>query len=140
MQVFSSESPEETEEVGRKLVQKYGPKMIICLFGPLAAGKTTLVKGLAGELGIESRIVSPSYVLLRKYEGDFPLFHLDLFRIKSSEEFVEAGLEEYLFESGGTVAIEWAGRIENILPENRIDVNIELTDDERRLIKTRLVT
>jgi tRNA threonylcarbamoyladenosine biosynthesis protein TsaE len=137
---FKTESPEETEEVGMKLVRKYGPKRIFCLFGPLAAGKTTLVKGMAKELGVKRTIVSPSYVLLRQYEGEFPLFHLDLFRIQSGEEFIEAGLDEYLLEPEGTVALEWAGRIENILPDNRVDVTLELTEDEKRIIRTRLVT
>ncbi|MFB6214608.1 MAG: tRNA (adenosine(37)-N6)-threonylcarbamoyltransferase complex ATPase subunit type 1 TsaE, partial [Candidatus Bipolaricaulia bacterium] len=119
MQEFTTESPEETESVGKKLLRKYGPNRIFCLFGPLAAGKTTLVKGLAGELGVENTIVSPSYVLLREYEGETPLYHLDLFRIQSGEEFVEAGLDEYLLEPEGIVAIEWADRIENILPDKR---------------------
>lgn len=140
MSEFKTESPEETEEVGMKLVRKYGPKRIFCLFGPLAAGKTTLVKGMAKELGVKRTIVSPSYVLLRQYEGEFPLFHLDLFRIQSGEEFIEAGLDEYLLEPEGTVALEWAGRIENILPDNRVDVTLELTEDEKRIIRTRLVT
>lgn len=140
MSEFKTESPEETEEAGMELVRQYGPKRIFCLFGPLAAGKTTLVKGMAKELGVKRTIVSPSYVLLRQYEGEFPLFHLDLFRIQSGEEFIEAGLDEYLLEPEGTVALEWAGRIENILPDNRVDVTLELTEDEKRIIRTRLVT
>ena len=140
MQEFKTEGPGETEEVGMEVVRKFGPKRIFCLFGPLAAGKTTLVKGMARELGVKGTIVSPSYVLLREYEGKFPLFHLDLFRIQSGEEFIEAGLDEYLLEPEGTVAIEWAGRIESILPDNRVDVRLELEENEKRIIKTRLVT
>jgi len=140
LQEFRSKSPAETREVGSKLVRKYGPVNIFCLFGPLAAGKTTLVKGLARELGVERTIVSPSYVLLREYEGTHPLFHLDLFRIQTEEEFVEAGLDEYLLEPEGAVAIEWADRVKSILPENRVDVNLELTGEKERLIRTRLVT
>lgn len=140
MQEFTTGSPEETKGVGKKLVRKYGPNRVFCLFGPLAAGKTTLVKGLAEELGVKKTIVSPSYVLLREYEGESPLYHLDLFRIQSGEEFVEAGLDEYLLESKGVVAIEWADRIEDILPDKRVDVNLELADKEKRIIRSRLVT
>lgn len=140
MQEFRSVSPDETREVGMELVREFGPKEIFCLFGPLAAGKTTLVKGMAKELGVKETIVSPSYVLLREYEGNFSLFHLDLFRIQSGEEFIEAGLDEYLLEPEGAVAIEWAGRIEKILPENRVDVTLELAGDGKRIIRTRLVT
>lgn len=140
MQEFTTGNPEETEKVGKELVRKYGPNRIFCLFGPLAAGKTTLVKGLAEELGVKKTIVSPSYVLLREYEGETHLFHLDLFRIESGEEFVEAGLDEYLLEPEGIVAIEWADRIEDILPDNRVDVNLELAGKEERVIRTRLVT
>ena len=140
MQEFNSKSPEETEEVGGELLRRYGKDKIFCLSGPLAAGKTTLVKGLAREIGIEKTIVSPSYVLLREYEGDYQLFHLDLFRIQTGNEFIEAGLDDYLLDPGGTVAIEWADRIEDILPGNRVDVELELAGDDNRIIRARLVT
>ncbi|MEF8725862.1 MAG: tRNA (adenosine(37)-N6)-threonylcarbamoyltransferase complex ATPase subunit type 1 TsaE [Candidatus Bipolaricaulota bacterium] len=135
MQVFTSSGPKETKEIGRDLVRKFGEDQLFCLFGPLAAGKTTLVKGIARELRIAEKIVSPSYVLLREYEGACRLFHLDLFRIQSSSEFLEAGLEEYLIRKEGVVAIEWAGRIEEILPEERVDVELELTDESQRRIE-----
>ena len=139
MEKFSSDSPEETERIGKKLAREYGPNRVFCLFGPLAAGKTTLVKGMARELGISKTIVSPSYVLLREYEGEYRLFHLDLFRIQSGEEFVEAGLDEYLLEPGGIVAIEWADRINEILPENRVEVNLDLAGERKRTIRISLV-
>ena len=135
MQVFASNGPKETKEIGRNLVRNFGEDQLFCLFGPLAAGKTTLVKGVARELGITEKIVSPSYVLLREYEGTSHLFHLDLFRIQSSSEFLEAGLEEYLIRKEGVVAIEWAGRIKEILPEERVDVEFELTGESQRKLR-----
>ena len=134
MREFITESPEETEAVGRELIRDFGPDQLFCLIGPLAAGKTTLVKGMARELEIEKTIVSPSYVLLREYGGSSDLFHLDLFRINSGAEFIEAGLEDYLLKDSGTVVIEWAGRIEEILPEGRVDVRFELAGEKRRKI------
>ncbi len=135
MPKYHSSCPEDTREVGRRLVRKNRTGSIICLYGPLAAGKTTLVKGMAEGLGIDEPIVSPSYVLMRDYEGDGLLFHLDLFRINSGEEFIEAGLEEYLLKEKGFTAIEWAGRIEEILPQERIDVSLELRGEDERDIE-----
>lgn len=135
MQEFTSSSPKETRKIGIKLIQQFGQDQIYCLFGALAAGKTTLVKGIAETLGISETIVSPSYVLLRQYDGDSPLFHLDLFRIESSSEFLEAGLDDYLVRRRGVVAIEWAGRVEDILPRERIDVEFELTGESERELK-----
>jgi tRNA threonylcarbamoyladenosine biosynthesis protein TsaE len=132
---YTSSCPEDTREIGKKLVRKNREGSIICLYGPLAAGKTTLVKGMADGLGIDEEIVSPSYVLMRDYEGGGLLFHLDLFRINSGQEFIEAGLEEYLLKEKGFTAIEWAGRIDGILPKERIDVSLELRGEEERYIE-----
>ncbi len=140
MQEYITRGPEETEEAGEKLIRQFGTQGLFCLYGPLAAGKTTLVKGLARAMGIGETIVSPSYVLLRQYEGDSTLFHLDLFRIGSEEEFVEAGLDEYLIQPPGVVAIEWAGRIKDILPRNRVDVKFELIGEKERLIRIEALT
>jgi len=135
---YHSSCAEDTRKAGRRLVRENPEGSIICLYGPLAAGKTTLVKGMAEGLGIEEPIVSPSYVLMREYEGEIPLFHLDLFRINSGDEFIEAGLEEYLLVEKGFTAIEWAGRINDILPEERLEVKFELRgEDERGIEVTR---
>ncbi len=135
MHRFKTTSPEETKEIGKRMIREFGQEILICLYGPLAAGKTTLVKGLAGALGVEETIVSPSYVLLREYEGEARLFHLDLFRLGSSQEFLEAGLEEHLLGEEGVSVIEWAGRIADILPEERIDVEFELLGESEREVK-----
>lgn len=140
MQEFNTRGPEETEEAGEELIRQFGSEQIFCLFGPLAAGKTTLVKGLARGMGISETIVSPSYVLLRQYEGDSTLFHLDLFRIGSEEEFVEAGLDEYLIQPPGVVAIEWAGRIKDILPRERVNVKFNLAGENERIIRIEALT
>ena len=138
MPKYHSSCAEDTRKAGRRLVRENPEGSIICLYGPLAAGKTTLVKGMAEGLGIEEPIVSPSYVLMREYEGEIPLFHLDLFRINSGDEFIEAGLEEYLLVEKGFTAIEWAGRINDILPEERLEVKFELRgEDERGIEVTR---
>lgn len=132
MQKFSSSSPQETRDVGVKLIQLFGEKQIYCLYGPLAAGKTTLVKGMAEALNVNRTVVSPSYILLREYSGDYPLFHLDLFRLTDSSEIIEAGLDEYFVDPQGVVAVEWADRAEEILPRKRIDVQIKIGKKNQR--------
>jgi len=132
VQKFSSSSPQETRDVGKKLIELFGKKQIYCLYGPLAAGKTTLVKGMARALNVNRTVVSPSYILLREYVGDSPLFHLDLFRLTDSSEIIEAGLDEYLVDPHGVVAVEWADRAEEILPSKRIDIKIKIGKKNQR--------
>jgi len=131
---FKSSSPEETRNVGKKLPEIFGLNQVYCLYGPLAAGKTTLVKGMAEAINVNRTIVSPSYILLREYEGDTKLYHLDLFRLGSGDEFIEAGLDEYLVDPRGIVAIEWAGRVKEILPEKRVEVEIRISGEGEREI------
>ena len=132
MENFSSRSPEDTRQIGSKLIKLYGKKQIYCLYGPLAAGKTTLVKGMAKALNVKRTVVSPSYILVREYTGDCPLFHLDLFRLTDSSEIIETGLEEYFVDPQGVVAIEWADRAEEILPRKRVNVRIKIGEKNQR--------
>jgi len=133
---FTSHSPARTRELGQRLAEVLLERGggLVCLFGDLGSGKTTLVKGLGKGLGIEDPIVSPSYLLLREYKGKLPLHHIDLFRIESEEEFIEAGLEDQIVDPDGVVAIEWAGRVERILPVGRFDLKFETEGEETRKI------
>lgn len=126
--------PDQTEEVGRRLASSLDSGTIVCLVGGLGAGKTTFVKGLARGLGVRGTVVSPSYLLLREYDGRITLYHIDLFRISTPQEFIEAGLDDYLLDPGGVVAIEWAERIGDILPEERIEVKFKILSENRREI------
>lgn len=103
----------------------------IALIGPLGAGKTVFVKGIAHGLGIDSVIQSPTFVLMRSYQGRLKLYHIDLYRIGSEEEIIL--LEEYLLRDGITV-IEWADRIKGILPDKRIDILLNIKNKEEREI------
>ncbi len=103
----------------------------IALIGPLGAGKTVFVKGIAHGLGIDSVIQSPTFVLMRSYQGRLKLYHIDLYRIGSEEEIIL--LEEYFLRDGITV-IEWADRIKGILPDKRIDILLNIKNKEEREI------
>lgn len=107
------------------------PNMIICLDGELGSGKTVFTKGIAKALGIEESITSPTFTLIKEYEGELPLYHMDLYRLNGKID--ELGLEEY-FEKGGVVVIEWASTIRQYLPKERLEIKIKVLDENRRSI------
>lgn len=105
--------------LGRELAAQLPPSTVLALSGDLGSGKTTFVQGLALGLQISSPVQSPTFTYLNQYEGTFPLFHFDLYRMKNFEDFLGMGFDEY-FACGGICAVEWPERIESILPENAI--------------------
>jgi tRNA threonylcarbamoyladenosine biosynthesis protein TsaE len=108
---FISHSPAETESLGEKFGRAVMRGTVIALSGDLGAGKTQFVKGLARGLGISQRVHSPTFALVNEYGGGrLKLFHLDLYRLETSEQILSAGIEEFLSPDGVAV-IEWAERI-----------------------------
>ena len=120
-------SCEETLAFGRKMGETLPRNAVIALSGDLGAGKTTFVQGLAQGLGIMERVQSPTFVILNVYEG---LYHFDLYRLKSAEEFVGLGFEEY-FHKEGICAIEWPDRIGQILPPETIHIHFSYDQNGR---------
>jgi len=132
---FVSTSPELTMQAGEKLMTALGNGDIIALSGPLGAGKTCLIKGIAAGLGIDKGDVkSPSYTLVNEYFGSHPLFHFDLYRLKDSSELYGIGWDEYLMRDG-IVVVEWGEKAEDQLPINRIQIDIEILNESERKIK-----
>jgi tRNA threonylcarbamoyladenosine biosynthesis protein TsaE len=110
MATFISHNPGETYALGESWGRAATAGWVVALCGDLGAGKTQLVKGLAGGLGISERVHSPTFALVNVYSGGrLPLFHLDLYRLEHPQQIAAAGLEEYLRPNGVTV-IEWADR------------------------------
>lgn len=133
--IFISSSPEETRVIGEKIGRTLKPGAVVCLYGELGAGKTCLIQGLARGLGVkeEKEVKSPTFVLIREYEGKVPIYHFDLYRIESEQELEGLGYEEYFYGRGVTL-IEWAGKIEEHLPPNRIEIHLAfLEENERRI-------
>ncbi len=126
-----TKSPEETKKIAEDLAGKINSPACIALYGELGGGKTVFVKGIAKGLGIKDVIKSPTFVLMRSYSGRMNLHHIDLYRIKKDEEFLP--FEETLM-SDGIVAIEWADRVENLLPENKIEVYFKILSKNKREI------
>ena len=105
--------------------------MIICLDGELGSGKTVFTKGIANALGIDETITSPTYTIIKEYNGELPLYHMDVYRLDGNID--GTGIEEY-FNKGGVVVIEWADTIKNILPAERLDIKFKVLDENKRLL------
>ena len=130
-----SHSPTETLEFGRQLAAELQPGAVLALTGELGAGKTCLVKGIARGLGVEQEVTSPTFTLIHEYRGGrLPLYHVDLYRLDSIEQAVGIGIEEYLPGDGVTV-IEWAEKIESLLPPATKWLRLSLVNDTSRRIE-----
>jgi tRNA threonylcarbamoyladenosine biosynthesis protein TsaE len=111
MATFTSHSPAETERLGEELARLAQPGWVFGLSGDLGAGKTRLVRGLARGLGVRQRITSPSFALVHEHrDGSLPLFHVDLYRLDTTEQILAAGLGEYFAPREGVAVIEWYER------------------------------
>ena len=131
--IFETHSPEETEKVGMALAEQLKAGTVLAYRGDLGAGKTAFTRGLARGLGATEPVTSPTYTIVNEYlSGRLPLFHFDMYRLRSADELFDIGWEDYL-ERGGVCAVEWSENVEDAL-EDPITVTIEkLSDDDRRI-------
>ena len=121
-----------TARLGAALAQVLPAGSVVALYGTLGAGKTRLVQALAAALGVDRRqVVSPTFVLVQEYYGQKTIYHIDAYRLCDKDEFQALGPDEY-FESPGVTLIEWADRVSDCLPPERIDVHIEVTGANTR--------
>ena len=124
-EVFETEAPEETFELGKKLGRMAQPGTIICLNGDLGTGKTVFTQGFAAGLDIAEPVSSPTFTIVQVYEeGRLPLYHFDVYRIGDPEEMEEIGYEDYFYGEGVSL-IEWSELIEDLIPEEAMSVLIE---------------
>ena len=139
MSQYLTSSQKETESLGKNLAKKIiGKKTIIGLTGELGGGKTTFIKGLAKGLGIKAKILSPSFVIYRRYKtkkgGNF--YHFDCYRTKGEKELLALDFKDVISDPTSIVAIEWAGRIKKIMPRDTLWINFEHIDKKKRKIST----
>jgi len=127
---ITTHSDEETIEVAQNLEAEKFPNMVICLNGDLGSGKTVFTKGFAGAMAI-NEVTSPTFNIIKEYNGELPLYHMDVYRTNGKTEGL--GIEEY-FDKGGVTIIEWAEMIEDILPEERLDITFKITGENNRTI------
>ena len=130
---FITNSPSQTEQVGAALGAVLQPGSVLAYEGDLGAGKTAFTRGLARGLGCTEQVTSPTYTIVNEYlSGRIPLFHFDMYRLRSAEDLWDIGWDDYL-ERGGVCAVEWSENVAQAM-ENPITVRIEkLGEDTRRI-------
>ncbi len=123
--VLESRQGKETYEIGYRFGLEAEAGQVFALKGDLGVGKTVFTKGFAAGLGVKEPVVSPTFTIVQVYEGGrIPFYHFDVYRIGDVEEMDETGYEDYIYGEGVSL-IEWAGRIEAVLPEHYMEVRIE---------------
>ena len=123
--IYEVNSPEETYELGKSLGSTANVGEIYCLNGDLGVGKTVFTKGFADGLGISEEVNSPTFTIIQEYkDGRIPLYHFDVYRIGDPEEMYEIGFEDY-FYGGGVCLVEWSQLIEELIPEDAVQIIIE---------------
>jgi tRNA threonylcarbamoyladenosine biosynthesis protein TsaE len=132
---FLARSESDTERLGAALASAVPPGTVVGLIGPLGAGKTRLVQAAANAIGVApGSVTSPTFVLVNEYRGGrLPIYHFDTYRLKNEDEFYALGPEEY-FDSDGITFVEWADRFPEVLPAERIEIEIEVVGETERRI------
>lgn len=126
-------SEKEMEDLGTKIGLEIVKGQVISLRGSLGAGKTVFARGVARCLDIHEAIVSPTFTLVQEYKGKMPMYHMDLYRITTEEDFIMIGGEDLLY-SDGVCLIEWSEVIDEMLPKNTIYIEIKVNEDQTRTV------
>ena len=133
MKTIQIESQEQLREVARAVVGALDGRTVVALDGGMGAGKTTLVREIAAELGCRDAVTSPTFAIVNQYEGGDGqrIFHFDFYRIDDQREAFDLGYEEY-FYSGALCLVEWPEKIEGLLPDETMHVRIRVDGDSAR--------
>ena len=125
----------ELPEIARKLVEQFAEERVFAFYGKMGAGKTTFIKAICEEMGVQETVNSPTFSIVNEYEaknGEI-IYHFDCYRINKIQEALDLGAEEYLY-SGNYCFIEWPENIDAILPDNVVSVGIEEVEDGLRMV------
>lgn len=135
MFTVTTDSVLQTEEFACRMASALPEGAVIAFFGGLGMGKTAFVRGLAKGLGLTGEVSSPTFALVHDYGGSPPLYHFDMYRVETMESLYSTGFFDYL-DSGAYLAVEWSENIENVLPDDRIEVSISRGEnDDQRIIR-----
>ncbi len=137
IETFVCNTEQDMENLGREIASRCKAGTVISLRGSLGAGKTVFARGVARFLGVKEAIVSPTFTLIQEYEGSMPMYHMDLYRINSEEDFFMIGGEDMLF-SNGLCLIEWSEIINSLLPSGTVFINIKVEPDQRRIVEVKI--
>ena len=127
------ENLDNIRAAAREFIQHMGEARVFAFYGKMGAGKTTFVKAICEELGVDDVITSPTFAIINEYEGEETIYHFDFYRIKKLEEVYDMGYEDY-FYSGALCFIEWPELIEEILPDDAVRVSITEQEDGSRTV------
>lgn len=130
---YRTKTVEETTDLGRRIGRSLQAGDILALQGTLAAGKTQLTKGIAEGLDISEPVTSPTFTIISEYYGRLPLYHIDVYRLNSPDDFLDLGVEEMLYGQG-ICSIEWSEKIMSELPARTIQIHLAAQADSSRLI------
>ena len=131
-----TKEPQETARVGEELARYLADREgahVLCLYGQLGSGKTTFTQGFARGLGIATRLLSPTFIIVRRYQipkKEFHLYHVDLYRLHSVSEMEGIGLPEIFAIPGSYTVVEWAERLRELIPKRRIDIHFTTAQDD----------
>jgi tRNA threonylcarbamoyladenosine biosynthesis protein TsaE len=131
---ITTHNAEATRGLGRAIGERLEPGDVVTLSGELGAGKTVLAQGLGAGLGVEEPVSSPTFALVHEYRGRLPVWHLDVYRLRSLDELADLSWDD-LLASGGVLLIEWPERIAAALPAERLDITLEYGPGDSRQIK-----
>ncbi len=130
---YTSRNENDTVALAQNIESEKFPNMVICLDGELGSGKTVFVKGFAHALGIEDNITSPTFNIIKEYNsGELPLYHMDVYRLDKDSN--DIGIEDY-FSKCGVTLIEWSDIITDILPDERLQINIKVISENGRVFE-----
>jgi tRNA threonylcarbamoyladenosine biosynthesis protein TsaE len=126
-----------TKAIGAALAGLLDPGDVVGLAGDLGAGKTRLVQGAAAALGVDDPVLSPTFMLLREYDGELPVHHVDAYRLAGPVELEDLGLDEVL-AADAVAFVEWADRVAAVLPESWLELVLRIRDDDTREVEVHL--
>ncbi|HEY9165446.1 MAG TPA: tRNA (adenosine(37)-N6)-threonylcarbamoyltransferase complex ATPase subunit type 1 TsaE [Candidatus Kryptonia bacterium] len=133
MEIHISKAESETIALGKKFAGQLKEGGFVALYGELGAGKTQFVKGVCEALKVTEVVNSPTFTIVNEYHGTMPVFHIDLYRLSNVDEILGIGFDEYL-EAGGICLVEWAEKLDGIIPGRRFDVKLAVVDESTREI------
>ena len=124
----------DLERAAREFLEKIGDSTLVAFFAPMGAGKTTFIKAVCEQLGVKDAVTSPTFAIVNEYASDFgPVYHFDFYRIKNLGEVMDLGFEDYAY-SGNFCLMEWPELIEDLLPDNTVNVHIAETSNGMRTV------
>ena len=127
-------SLDKIADAAREFVEQIGDKRVFAFYGGMGAGKTTFIKAVCEQLGVKDAVTSPTFAIVNEYASDFgPVYHFDFYRIKNLGEVMDLGFEDYAY-SGNFCLMEWPELIEDLLPDNTVNVHIEETSNGMRTV------